>query len=427
MSYFIGLADCNNFFVSCERTLDPSLEGVPVVVMSNNDGCIVARSNEAKRLGIRMGQPAFEIRDLIRSGMVRALSGNHILYHDISIHVHNIFRKYVPSTIDYSVDEAFLEVEGIPVSELKAIGEAIYKDCKRSARIPVTVGFARTKTLAKIITEVCKKRGESVGVLYDPAEERRLLESMNVHDLWGIGGRLAKKLYGWGVYSMADFHDRNLLWVRKKMGVVGERCWRELHGEPCITLEHIGRRLQDSVSESRTFPIDVTDYDYIRARIAMYAADCARSLRDMSGVCGEITVFLRSNRFHTENGYFAPQGTMRLESHTNDTTLIVERAVLILDRIIRKTTPYKRAGVLLSDIRPDIPTTPSLFDYSESGKYVGTQNSDRKKLMKTIDNINQGIGIPSLRLASQLTKGHPGHNDGYSSSFQAPKGSSSNI
>ncbi|MDE5712807.1 MAG: SOS mutagenesis and repair protein UmuC, partial [Muribaculaceae bacterium] len=153
----IGLADCNNFFVSCERSVDPSLEGRAVVVMSNNDGCIVARSNEAKALGIRMGQPAFEIRDLISSGQVIALSGQHLLYRDISLKIHDIFRKFVPHAIDYSIDESFLDMKGIPDNMLPAIGNEICRTCWNDMRIPVTIGFAQTKTLAKIITEYCKK------------------------------------------------------------------------------------------------------------------------------------------------------------------------------------------------------------------------------------------------------------------------------
>lgn len=166
----VGLADCNNFFVSCERTLDPSLEGRPVVVLSNNDGCAIARSNEAKRLGVKMGQPAFELRDLIESGKLIALSGNHILYRDISRKVHRLFRRFVPSAIDYSVDESFLDFSGIPAGNLRQIAEEITEACRKELGIPVTIGIAATKTLAKVATHICKKRNRRTGILTDHKE-----------------------------------------------------------------------------------------------------------------------------------------------------------------------------------------------------------------------------------------------------------------
>lgn len=197
-----GLADCNNFFVSCERAQNPQLEGRAVVVLSNNDGCAVARSNEAKRLGVKMGQPAFELRELITSEQLIALSGNHTLYRDISLRIHDIFRRYAPDTTDYSVDEAFLDMTGIPDSELPGIGAAIVKTCMEEERIPVTIGFAATKTLAKIATERGKKAGERVVMLTDQEEIGKILSDMPIGDLWGIGRRLAKRMYLAGVHTI---------------------------------------------------------------------------------------------------------------------------------------------------------------------------------------------------------------------------------
>lgn len=413
----IGLADCNNFFVSCERTLNPALEGRAVVVLSNNDGCVVARSNEAKRLGIKMGQPAFQIKDLIQTQKVIAISGNHLLYRDISLKVHDIFRRYAPKTLDYSVDEAFLVMDGIPAGTLREIGEAIWRSCWDELHIPVTIGFAPSKTLAKIVSESCKKRGRKVGVLFEAEKARPVLEKMSIGDLWGIGRRLSKRLYSCGVYTIADFVDKELMWVRAKMGVNGERSWRELHGEPCIDLSHVESDIQDSVSESRTFPEDVSDYDYLRARVAIYAADCCRKLRKMRGECSVIGVMLQTNRFHSERGVTTPQGEIRLQDPTNDTVLVCRTATDILDHIYRPDLAYKRAGVWLGEISPVMATTPSLFESYESAK----GKMEMSHLMKAIDSINLGPGIPVLKLASQITQGHPGHNDGYSSSFQAPQ------
>lgn len=413
----IGLADCNNFFVSCERSLNRELEGKPVVVLSNNDGCVVARSNESKRMGVKMGQPAFEIRDLIEKEGLIALSGNHLLYRDISLRVHDIFRRFVPATIDYSVDEAFLDVEGIPVEMLQEIGEAIYETCWREEHIPVTVGFAPSKTLAKIATEVSKKAGRRVGIIRNEAEAMPILETLPISELWGIGRRLAKRLYQSGVYTIAHFANRDRSWVRQKLGVNGERSWMELHCCPCVELEHVGRDLQDSISESRTFPEDVDDYDYLRARVVIYASDCAAKLRAMHGLCNEVGVFLRSNPFHAESGVYKPEGALRMPFPTSDTSMIVEAALTILDNIFIPGALFKRGGVWLNDIVPDVAMTPYLFQEDS----VGEDPQEKKTLMKVIDKINSQVGKLNIGLASRIVKGQRGHNDGYSSSFQAPK------
>lgn len=413
----VGLADCNNFFVSCERTQNPALENRAVVVLSNNDGCVVARSNEAKRAGIKMGQPAFQIKDRIRSGEIIALSGNHLLYRNISLKVHDIFRRYAPVTLDYSVDEAFLIMDGIPDTELKFIGEAIASNCWDELHIPVTIGFAPSKTLAKIVSERCKKCGKRVGVLFDAKSAYPVLQKMPISDLWGIGRRLTKRLYSSGIYTIADFADKELSWIRATLGINGERSWRELHGEHCIELSHVQTSFQDSVSESRTFPEDVDDYDYIRARIAIYAADCSKKLRAMGGASKILGVYLQTNRFHTERGNAHPQGYIRFEIPTNDTLYISKAAISILDRIFIPDIPFKRAGVWLGEIVPACSVIPSLFESQESMR----NKSARTLLMKAVDNINFGPETPVLKLASQITSGHPGHNDGYSSTFQAPK------
>lgn len=415
----IGLADCNNFFVSCERTVDPSLEGRPVVVMSNNDGCIVARSNEAKAMGIKMGQPVFEVRDLVDKGLLTAISGHHLLYRDISLRVHDIFRRYAPRTLDYSVDEAFLDMSGIPDNLLMTIGNEICNACWKEVHIPVTIGFSLTKTLAKIITEVSKKRKVSVDILADREAAMAIMRSLPISELWGMGRRLSKRCYQSGIFTIADFATRDRNWVRKAMGVNGERSWLELNGVSCIDLSHVDRHLQDSISETRTFPEDVSDYDYIRARIAIYGADCAKKLRGMGGVCNTVAVFLRSNRFHTDRGIYCPETSLRLDPPTNDSTRIVSAAIIGLDRIFNPNAAFKRGGVLLTGISPAGAVGRSLFEEPQEEE---TQEPAKEtaRLMRVLDSLNREVGKPVVKLASQLTKGHPGHNDGYSSSFQAP-------
>ena len=414
----VGLADCNNFFVSCERSIDRSLEGVPMVVLSNNDGCVIARSNEAKLMGIKMGQPAFQIRDLISSGKVLAYSGNHLLYREKSLRVHEIFKRFVPATIDYSVDESFLDVKGIPLEIIPEIGAAIVEACYEEEFLPVTLGFAPTKTLAKIATEVGKIKKEKVVLMPEVEQFYPIMEEMSIADLWGIGVRLAKRLYLDGVITVKNFYDKDLRWVRSKLGVQGERSWRELHGENSIELSHVGRGRQESISESRTFPTDIDDYDYIRSRIAIYCAHVSKRLRMMEGECGELTVFLSSNRFHLEQGYVAPECKVAFTPPTDDAALITAAAVDSLDRIFRQGQKYKRAGVVLSRIVPRRSYSPSLF------VDIDQQRNDiekSRKLMRAIDGLNVGEGEHVVKLASQLTCKIIGHNDGYSSSFQAPR------
>ncbi len=363
-----------------------------------------------------MGQPAFELKDLIAGGKLIALSGNHLLYRDISLRVHDIFRRFVPAAVDYSVDESFLDVTGIPDESLISIGEAIYTTCWDEMHIPVTIGFAPTKTLAKIATEVCKKNGVKVGMLKTEAEIYPVLDSLPISELWGIGRRLSKKLYQSGVYSIGDFARRDRIWVKKKLGINGERSWLELHGSPCIELSHVDRSLQDSVSESRTFPEDVDDYDYIRARIVIYASDCAKKLRSMHGRCKSVGVFLRTNPFNPPAFPVKPEGALHVEKGIYDTQTIVSLALEILDSIYPPGIPFKRAGVWLGEIEPDVPEVGSLFAQED----VKTSAS-MKKFMEAVDKINGRVGNKALSLAAQIVKGHRGHNDGYSSSFQAPK------
>lgn len=414
----IGLVDCNNFFVSCERTLDPSLEGRAVVVLSNNDGCVVARSNEAKRLGIKMGQPAFEVRDMIQKGQLVALSGNHLLYRAISIRLHDIFRRFAPATLDYSVDEAFLDMSGIPCAVLQEIGEEICRCCREEENIPVTIGFAPSKTLAKVATEYGKKNARSVVVLSDPDLIAGLLDKMPIGDLWGIGRRLAKRLTLKGVYTAGDYARKERSWIHAELGVVGERSWLELHGVSCIELEHVNRELQDSVSESRTFPIDVDDYDYLRSRIAIYSNHVARRLRAMGGQCSEMTVWLATNRFHLEQGYSSPSASTLFSPPVADSATLATAGIALLDNIFNPQCLYKRAGVVLSRITPADSLAPSLFEDIEEQRKAQLKS---RRLMSAIDKVNKGVGPQALKLAVELTKGHFGHNDGYSSSFGPAK------
>ncbi len=390
----VGLADCDNFFVSCERTVRPELNGRAVVVLSNNDGCVVARSNEAKAMGIKMGEPAFRVKELISSGKLVALSGNHALYRDISRRVHAIFRRYVPGAIDYSVDESFLDVAGIPLSNLPEIGAEIRRVCRREAGISVTIGFAPSKVLAKVITEANKHSESHIGLLVDKAEIRALLQDMPINEVWGIGRRLALKLCDNGIYTAAQFADMHPAFIRKLLGVTGERIWRELHGEHCI---EVGRAqsLQKSISETRTFSMDISDYTTLKSKICTYAFDCGRILRGMNGACREVSVLLRTNRYHPERGVYAPSVTVRLPRPTSDSMELMQAATAGLRQIYSSAYSYKRGGVVIGGIEPKGVVQPSLFDDISEDK--------TDKLMRVVDKINRNVGV--IRPVELMIKG----------------------
>lgn len=408
----IGLVDCNNFFVSCERVKLPELMGKAVVVLSNNDGCAIARSDEAKALGVTMGQPAFQLRNLIKSGQLIALSSNHKLYHEISVKVHNIFRRFVPSTFDYSVDEAFLNVDGIPNCALLEIAEQIRDTCMLEENIPVTVGFSHTRTLAKLATHIGKKKKSSICILEDKHQIRNIIEELPIYELWGIGRRLSKRLYSEGVNTIADFADLSIQHIRKNYGINGERTWNELHSIPCVELKD--RTLQESLSETRTFPFDTDNLEFIRSKIIMFAADCATRLRRMNGLCKMVSVHLSTNRFNESKEYQSFVVNICFEAYESSTSLIAKAAEQGLIKIFEPSQKYKRAGVTLSSIISVENKQLSLFNQEEKSSYK-TEN-----LLNTIDNINNEIKSKSIiKLASQLSDGFasPNSTSGYTSTF----------
>ena len=239
-----------------------------------------------------------------------------------------------------------------------------------------------------------------------------MLASLPVYEMWGIGRRIAKRLYFNGVYTIGDFAAMDRIRVRGEFGVTGERSWRELHGEPCIELEHLERKCQDSISESRTFPVDIDDYDYLRSRMVIYSGHVARRLRAMGGECGALSVFLCTNRFHTERGYHAPTASTRFSPPVSDSAVIASAAVALMESIFDPAYRYKRAGVVISDITQAGVLAPTLFEDVEQRRQATLRSR-----MEAIDRLNAAPGGGVVKLATELTKGHIGHNDGYSSSF----------
>ena len=410
----IGLVDCNNFFVSCERSIDKSLEGKAVVVMSNNDGCAIARSNEAKALGIKMGQPMFELRNLINSNRLIAISANHLLYHEISTIVHDIFHKYAPNVIDYSIDEAFLDMTGIPNNALYEIGKNIYDECLLKTGIPITIGFSYTKTLAKVATEIGKKHNKNIILLSDKKEINDILSNTNIGDIWGIGRKLSKRLYFSGIMSAKDFISKDINWINKEFGINGVRIYNELRFIPSIDLDSCNRNIQSTVSETRTFASDTNDINFIQSQIALFASNCAKRLRQMHAYCSSITIFLATNPFRCHYQSISPHTQITFKSPTNSSSSIIKAANDGLIQIYSPSIFYKRAGIILSEVVPDNNKQLSLFEDENEDLHEST-------LMTTIDKINQTNNRNSLRLASEIPIGITPQNTENLSSFHYKK------
>lgn len=389
-----GLADCNNFYVSCERVFDPSLAQRPVIVLSNNDGCVIARSNEAKRLGIKMGTPYFKLRKIIRDYDVAVFSSNFVLYGDMSRRVMNILKRLVPATQIYSIDEAFLDFTGMDEARLGNLGHEISHTVKRYTGIPVSLGIAPTKTLAKIASKLCKQYPKLDGCCYMYRSEdiEKVLRKFPVEDVWGIGNRRAEFLRTSGIKTAWDFTRMPSQWVRKHMSVIGVRTWKELHAEPCIGFEEMPAT-KKQIATTRSFDRNIDDFEELHRRIAQYTASCAEKLRKQQSICGQISLFILTDR-HNEN---IPQHyenrLIKLPVATDDTLELTKYASELLGRIFRNGHAYKRAGVTLSDIQPKSGLQCDLFE-----------SADRKKqdsLMSVIDKLNAAYGRHKVVTAAE--------------------------
>lgn len=393
-----ALVDCNNFFVSCERAFQPQLEGRAVVVLSNNDGCVVARSNESKAMGVKMGTPYFQIRQMVESGRLIVRSSNYALYGDLSRRVMSILREAVPSIEIYSIDEAYLDLTGIDAAQHRRLCLDIVRKVRQWTGIPVSIGIANTKTLAKVANHFAKKYPGYRGVCTIDSEEKRLkaLSLTPVADVWGIGRRVAPKLESIGIGTALDFTNMSREWVRSRLGLGGERTWMELRGVETIPAS--SEQARQSICTSRSFADQITSLDELRLRVADFAAICAKKLRKEKTAAASITVFLLTNRFRADLPQYYPALTSALEVPSNSNQEIVGAALRCLEAAFKEGYGYKKAGVIVSDIVPEDAVQGSLFD-------------DRAELRGKEDTISDIIDRFStserslLRLASQ----RPGH------------------
>jgi len=388
-----GLIDCNNFYASCERVFNPSLNGKPIVVLSNNDGCVIARSSEAKLLGIPMGEPAYKLKDLIETNQVTVFSSNYVLYGDMSHRVMTTIAAFAPEMEIYSIDEAFLLLEGFQHIDLKTYGEKIVRTTTRNTGIPVSMGIAPTKTLAKAANRFAKKYPNYKGVCVIDTEEKRekALKLLDIGDVWGIGRQYATKLRYYSVNTAWDFTQRTKSWVRHTMGVVGERTWLELRGTPCLEMDR--STTKKSICTSRSFGDRLTELEPISEAIANFAASCAEKLRKQKSLASVLLVFIHTNPHATNLPQYSNQKVIQLPVATNDTTELINFALQGLKSIYAEGYRYKKGGVIVSEIVPERPLQGNLFDTKDREKF--------NKVMTVMDNLNASYGKQKVKIAAQ--------------------------
>ncbi len=388
-----GLADCNNFFVSCERVFRPELNGKPVIILSNNDGCVIARSNEAKRLGIKMGHPYFQLEALIKRHHVTVFSSNYALYSDMSQRVQQTLRSLCPATEVYSIDESFLNLQGIKEEELDTFGHLVSAKVLKNTGIPISVGISHTKTLAKIASKLCKQYPKLRGSCYmhRPQDIEKVLKKFPIEDVWGIGRRFSVMLKSRNILTAYDFAQQPLDFVRNKMHLGGMKTWYELHGRPCIEFEaHIPDKQQIMVS--RSFSKEINTVEEITQQISLFTSMAAEKLRKQESVCHAIQVFLLTNRFRHEQEQHYDNQLITLQAPSDSTVELVDIAVKTTAAIFRSGTYYKKAGVILTQFTPKESVQTVLFDEVDREKH--------DKLMHAMDKINEKQGQRTVVVAT---------------------------
>lgn len=389
-----ALVDCNNFFVSCERAFQPELEGRPVVVLSNNDGCVVARSNESKAMGIMMGTPYFKVKYLVDQGKLVVRSSNYTLYGDLSARVMSLLSEVAPKLEVYSIDEAFMNMDGILEEDLPGICRDLIKRIRRWTGIPVSIGIAPTKTLGKVANHFAKKYKGYKGVCVIDTDEkmRKALSLTPIDDVWGVGWRGAPKLEAAGVKTALDFVSRPVEWVRDRMGVIGVRTWSELQGIRMVEEEKNEKR--KSICTSRSFAGNISDIDELTLRVSDFAGKCAEKLRKEGTAASTVGIFLYTNRFREDLDQYYPSASVRLEVPASSAPEIISAALKALRYVYKPGYQYKKAGVIVSDIVDADSIQQVLFGFDDRAR----ERDDR--ISEVMDKVNTS-GRNVLRLATQ--------------------------
>ena len=388
----IALADCNNFYASCERVFNPGLKNKPIVVLSNNDGCIIARSNEAKVLGIKMGVPVFQVRDIIDNNNVYVFSTNFALYGDMSSRVMSLLSDISPEIEIYSIDEAFMNFTG--VKDSVHLASRMKSVVTKSTGIPISIGIAATKTLSKVANYFAKK--QTANGVYALTEQQQIVQALKelpVSKLWGVGSRHLRMLNSYGINTAYDFIQLNEEWVLEKMTIMGLRMQRELKGDPCFGIDAYPSR-KKNIRTSRSFGVKVKSLQTIQESIIAHAARCAEKLRIENSCARYVSVILRTNPFSKSQDYYYGYKSINLETPTNDSMEIVNAAKILLGFIYKEGLIYTKSGVIVGDTVPADQVQLNLF-YSEQGR------EKRKNLYKSVDFINQTMGRDKIQLLGQ--------------------------
>ena len=388
------LVDCNNFYASCERIFQPQWEGKPVVILSNNDGCVIARSNEAKALNIPMGAPAFKYKQQFKQQGVKVFSSNYPLYGDMSNRVMTILEKYTPNLEIYSIDEAFLQFKGFDLFNLEQEGQRMRKQVRKWTGIPVSVGIAPTKALAKIANKIAKKFVKRTqGVYAIDTEEKRIkaLQWTKIGDVWGVGRKHKIRLEAIGVCNALQFTQLPDAWVRKHMSVLGLRLKKDLSGVSSIQLEEI-IPIKKGIATTRSFEGTITQFSDLEERISTFATSCAEKMRKQRSSCNALLVFVRSDP-HKKGGFpYRNSCVLPLPYATNSSILLSKHAVMGLQKIFKKGVHYKKAGVMIMGLIPTEKRQLSIFQ---------NNNNKHLTLMQSVDRIHKRFGPHRIKLANQ--------------------------
>ena len=388
-----GLIDGNNFYASCERIFRPDLRSKPVVVLSNNDGCAIARSNEAKALGIPMGAPAFQYQTLFQQQQVAVFSANFILYGDISNRITNICRRYCKDLEVYSIDESFMDFHGYDFIDLKKHCEELREKVLRGLDIPTSIGIAPTKTLAKVANKIAKKypdKTKSVYILNSQKKIEKALQWFPLEDVWGIGKRYFTKLSQMGIKTAWDFTQLPESFVQKEMGIVGLRMHKELRGEKQYDLSE--SKAKKGIATTRTFNKRISDKEELQERISTFAFKSSEKLRKQKSCCRFVTVFIRTDHFQSDLKQYNNSVTVTLSNPGNSAIEICKAAQKALGLIYLPYFQYKKAGVFLSEFVPENQRMTSLFEEDFHQKHF--------PIMQMMDKMNQRLGADKIKLAS---------------------------
>jgi len=391
-----AIADLDNCYVSCERVFRPDLKGVPCVVLSNNDGCVVARSNEAKAMGIKEGTPYFQLAQQFPNQKIAVFSSNYELYGELTGRVVSIIRQEAPAYFRYSIDECFVYLDGMEQQDLKKWGENLHQKVKRYVGMPISIGIAPNKTLAKIASHFAKKyQGYRHCCMIDTDEKRiKALKLYPIGDVWGVGRRYAAKLESLGVKTAYDFAMHHGDWVKLTFNnIVVYRTWCELNGEDCVPNEEMAKK--KSICTSRSFNGMIGDYETLRTHVANYAARCAEKLRQQGTVASVVGVFVNTNAFRDDLAQYWNFQEQRLLTPTSATITIVKTASEVLKKIFIQGYQYKKAGVIVMGIGPDSPIQQDLFDINAE------QFQKMKRLDEVVDRINRMQGSETIVLGAQ--------------------------